>query len=144
MSPCVGNLILAREEKEEPSLNSALYRSLREISMENWLIIALFAIVVVQTTALNLAICQKAGLIRGQSSRRSPGSSWSLFASKVDDKSQNSGMELLSVIIPVQDDPGAYLSLIRGKVSQERILKWYVSRIEANMAIIEIVAFSRE
>ena len=62
------------------------------------------------------------------------------------DDSPQSGMELISLVVPVQDDPGDYLGLITGQVPRNRILKWYVSRVEAeaNMATIEVVVFSEK
>ena len=95
-------------------------------------------------TGFNPIIHRRAGLIsqRPRSSRARSFEAY--FTHQGRDDSPQSGMELISLVVPVQDDPGDYLGLITGQVPRHRILKWYVSRVEASMATIEVVVFSEK
>ena len=108
-------------------------------------ILAHVLVLLMHVNALNCLAKRKRAEVVGPMSKSPSGiTTSSLFCSSVGDEKFTAGMELLTIKVPVQDDPGTYLPLITGTVSRERILKWYVSRIEAKMATIEVVVLSKE
>ena len=51
-------------------------------------------------------------------------------------------MKLITMRIPVQEDTKEYLRVITDKISRDKILKWSISRVENDIAIVEVVQFS--
>ena len=48
-------------------------------------------------------------------------------------------LELANVKIPLQSDPSRYAALLHETVPKERLLRWYIVKVEEGMAHIDAV-----
>ena len=48
-------------------------------------------------------------------------------------------LNLLELEVGVQEDPSEYLRMITNHIPKERILRWYISRIDGGKATLEVV-----
>ena len=53
--------------------------------------------------------------------------------------SSKGSLSLLNLEVGVQEDPSEYLRMITNHIPKERILRWYISRIDGGKATLEVV-----
>ena len=54
------------------------------------------------------------------------------------------GLALKLVEVPIQEDPGNYVALLKKVIPSNEILKWYISKIEDGRCVIEVVVMESE
>jgi len=55
----------------------------------------------------------------------------------------SNSLKLVNLELPVQADPSKYIGLIKEKIAEERILRWYISSIENGKCALDIVIFEQ-
>ena len=58
---------------------------------------------------------------------------------EVSSSDSEGALRLLELQVDVQQDPSEYVDLITNHVEKERVLRWYISRIEDGKATLEVV-----
>lgn len=58
---------------------------------------------------------------------------------EVSSSDSGGALRLLELQVDVQQDPSEYVGLITNHVEKERVLRWYISRIEDGKATLEVV-----
>jgi hypothetical protein len=48
-------------------------------------------------------------------------------------------LHLETVKVPVQLNPSQYVNVLRLVVPEDEIIRWYIARVENNVAVIEVV-----
>jgi hypothetical protein len=48
-------------------------------------------------------------------------------------------LHLETVEVPVQLNPSEYVNVLRQVVPEDEIIRWYIARVENNVAVIEVV-----
>ena len=48
-------------------------------------------------------------------------------------------LQLETVEVPVQLNPSEYVNVLRQIVPEDEIIRWYIARVENNVAVIEVV-----
>ena len=76
-----------------------------------------FLIILIYVNAFKFReTCNRVGVVGPMSKSLSGSTTSSLFSYSREYDKNTTGLELLSIAVPVQDDPGAYLPLITGTV----------------------------
>lgn len=54
-------------------------------------------------------------------------------------RSLQMSLQLETVKVPVQLNPSEYVNALKQVVPEDEIIRWYIARVENNVAVIEVV-----